>query len=118
MKSESSESCSAGHRIQYDPELYLPAMQETQVQSLGGEDPLAKGTSLYSTLTLAWRIPWTEVSGGLSPGDCKESDTTEPLTHTQCPPTLELPRLQQELHGCPGFYRETLLLCAGMFRKC
>ena len=36
----------------------LPAMQETWVQSLGWEDPLEKGTSVYSSI-LAWRIPWT-----------------------------------------------------------
>jgi len=39
----------------------LPAMQETRVQSLGGEDPLEKGT--HSSF-LAWRIPWTEEPGG------------------------------------------------------
>ena len=37
----------------------LPAMQETQVQSLGQEDPLEKGMATYSNI-LAWRIPWTE----------------------------------------------------------
>ena len=34
-------------------------MQETQVQSLGWEDPLEKGMAIHSS-TLAWRIPWTE----------------------------------------------------------
>ena len=34
----------------------LPAMQETQVQSLGQEDPLEKGMATHSS-TLAWRIP-------------------------------------------------------------
>ena len=34
----------------------LPAMQETQVQSLGQEDPLEKGMATYSSI-LAWRIP-------------------------------------------------------------
>ena len=34
----------------------LPAMQETQVQSLGQEDPLEKGMANYSSI-LAWRIP-------------------------------------------------------------
>ena len=33
-------------------------MQETQVQSLGWEDPLEKGTATHSSI-LAWRIPWT-----------------------------------------------------------
>ena len=42
----------------------LPAMQETQIESLGWEDPLAKGMATHSTI-LAWRIPWTEESGGL-----------------------------------------------------
>ena len=61
----------------------LPAIQETQLQSLSWEDPLEKGMATHSN-TLAWRIPWTEESGGVySPwGGCKESDTTEQLTHT------------------------------------
>ena len=42
----------------------LPAKQETQVQSLGQEDPMEKGISTYSSI-LAWRIPWTEEPGGL-----------------------------------------------------
>ena len=37
----------------------LPAMQETQVQSLGLEDPLDNGMATHSSI-LAWRIPWTE----------------------------------------------------------
>ena len=39
-------------------------MKETWVQFLGWEDPLEKGMSIYS-ITLAWRIPWTEQPGGL-----------------------------------------------------
>ena len=42
----------------------LPAMQETQVRSLGWEDPLEKGTVTHSSI-LAWRIPWTEEPGRL-----------------------------------------------------
>ena len=42
----------------------LPVMQETQVQSLSQEDPLEKRRETHSS-TLAWRIPWTEESGGL-----------------------------------------------------
>ena len=38
--------------------------QETQVQSLGREDPLEEGTATHSSI-LAWRIPWTEEPGGL-----------------------------------------------------
>jgi len=41
----------------------LPAMQETQVQSLGGEDLLEKEMATHSS-TLAWKIPWTEEPGG------------------------------------------------------
>ena len=42
----------------------LPAMWETQVQTLGWEDPLKKGTAIHSSI-LAWRILWTEEPGGL-----------------------------------------------------
>ena len=41
-----------------------PAMPETRVRSLGWEDPLEKGMATHSS-NLAWRIPWTEVSGRL-----------------------------------------------------
>ena len=39
-------------------------MQETWVGSLGWEDPLEEGMATHSSI-LAWRIPWTEESGGL-----------------------------------------------------
>ena len=42
----------------------LPAMQKTQLQSLGWEDPLQKGTATHSSI-LAWKIPWTGERGGL-----------------------------------------------------
>ena len=42
----------------------LPAMQETQVQSLGREDPLEEGMATHSS-TLAWTIPWAEAPGEL-----------------------------------------------------
>ena len=42
----------------------LPAMWETQVRSLGWEDPLEKEMATHSS-TLAWRIPWTEEPGRL-----------------------------------------------------
>ena len=44
----------------------LPAMQETQVWSLGQEDPLEKGVATNSSI-LAWRIPWIEKPDGLQP---------------------------------------------------
>ena len=40
----------------------LPAMQGTQVQSLGWEDPLEKGMATHFSI-LAWRIPWIEELG-------------------------------------------------------
>ena len=43
---------------------YLPAVQETWVQSLGQEDPLKKGMSTHSSI-LAWTVPWTEEPGRL-----------------------------------------------------
>ena len=42
----------------------VPAMQDTRVWSLGQEDPVEKGMATHSSI-LAWRIPWTEESGGL-----------------------------------------------------
>ena len=42
----------------------VPAMQETWVQFLDQEEPLEKGMAIHSSI-LAWRIPWTEESGGL-----------------------------------------------------
>ena len=42
----------------------LAAVQETRVQSLGGEDPLEKGMATHPSI-LAWRIPWTEEPGRL-----------------------------------------------------
>ena len=42
----------------------LPAVQETQVRSLGQEDPLEKGMATHSSI-LSRSIPWTEEPGGL-----------------------------------------------------
>ena len=42
----------------------LPVVQETQVRSLGWEDPLERGMSTHASI-LAWRILWTEEPGGL-----------------------------------------------------
>ena len=62
----------------------LPTMQETQVQSLGWEDPLEKAMATHSS-TLAWKIPWTEEPAGYSPWGHKELDTTERLHFTPFP---------------------------------
>ena len=51
----------------------LPAMEETQVQSLSQEDLLEKGMAIHSSI-LAWRIPWTEEPGRLR-RDHKEYST-------------------------------------------
>ena len=42
----------------------LPAMWETWVRALGLEEPLEKEMATHSSI-LAWRIPWTEESGGI-----------------------------------------------------
>ena len=54
-------------------------VQETQLPSLGWEDPLEKETATHSS-TLAWKVPWTEEPGGLQSGDHKDADTLS--THT------------------------------------
>ena len=48
----------------------LPAMQETQVQFLGWEDPLEKRMATHYSIR-AWKIPWTEEPGGLVHGVSK-----------------------------------------------
>ena len=53
----------------------LPAVQETQVRSLGQKDPLEKEMATHSSV-LAWKILWTEESGGLQSMGSQESDTT------------------------------------------
>ena len=50
-------------------------MQETQVESLGQEDPLEKEMATHNSI-LAWKIPWTE-RPGRGPWGLRESDTAE-----------------------------------------
>ena len=59
-----------------------PVMWETWVRSLGLEDPLEKGTAIYSSI-LAWRITWMGSLASSSPWVCKESDVTEQLSLTK-----------------------------------
>ena len=60
----------------------LPAVQETWVRSLGGEDALEKGMAPHSNV-LAWRILWTEESGGLwSMGSQRVRDDWATNVHT------------------------------------
>jgi len=61
-----------------------PALQETEVRSLGGEDPLEEGMATHSSI-LAWRIPWTEEPGRLQSIGCplmQLSTHTNTHTHT------------------------------------
>ena len=52
----------------------LSAIQETQVQSLGWEDPLEEAMETHSSI-LAWRIPRTEEPGGLQSMESQKSQT-------------------------------------------
>ena len=60
----------------------LCAVQETQIESLGQEDPLEKGMATHSCI-LAWRIPGTEKNGWLSLWGSKQCNTAEWLTLSQ-----------------------------------
>ena len=57
-----------------------PAMQETQVRSLGQEDPLDEEMAIHSNI-LAWRIPWEGETDGLQSMGHKDSDMTEQLNY-------------------------------------
>ena len=57
----------------------LPAMQETQVSSLGQENPLEKEMTVSSSI-FAWRIPWTERAWWATVYAVTESDKNELLT--------------------------------------
>ena len=58
----------------------LPAVQDTQVRSLGWEDPLEEEMATHSSI-LGWKFHRQRRLAGYSPWDCKESDMTEQLTH-------------------------------------
>ena len=61
----------------------LPAMQETQVRSLGWEGPLEKGMATHSSI-LAWRIPQTEEPVGLqSMGSQRVGHNSGDLVHVR-----------------------------------
>ena len=53
---------------------HLPAMQETQVRSLGQKVPLEKEMATHSSI-LAWEIPWAEELGGLQSMELQKSQT-------------------------------------------
>ena len=86
----------------------LPAMQETQVGSLGLEDVVEKEMAIHSSI-LGWKIPWTEESGGLQSrgshmGSDMGSDMTEQLTLSgrySYDPLLQMRKLRHRLNGLP-----------------
>ena len=59
----------------------LPAVQETQIQSLGQKDLPEKEMATHSSI-LAWKFSWTQEPGGLQSMDRKELGPTEQLTLT------------------------------------
>ena len=67
---------------------HLPAIWETQVQSLGWEDLLGKERETHSSIP-AWRIPGTEEPGRLQSMASQRVDTTERLHFTSLPPWKE-----------------------------
>ena len=92
----------------------LPAQQETQVRSLGQEDPLEKGMATHCSV-LGWRIPWTE-EPGYSPWGRKESDTTEQLTLSQGRKTSWLPNIPIQGPQYLQFHLSTVREEAGIQR--
>ena len=67
----------------------LSTMRETQVQSLGGEDPLEKEMASHSS-TLAWKIPWTEEPCGLQSMRSQRVGHNRATSHTHTQSKLYL----------------------------
>ena len=65
--------------------------QETQVRSLGREDPLEKEMAIHSSI-LAWTIPWTEEPGRATVHGVTETDTREPLNNKNQTTTSSVPQ--------------------------
>ena len=78
---------------------HLPGMRETQVRSLGREDPLEKEMATHSS-TLAWRIPWREEPGRLQSMGSQSRTRLSDFTHS----------LTQEEAGGAGIWQS---LCHG-----
>ena len=82
----------------------LSAIQETQVHSLGQEDPLEKEMAIHSSI-LAWRIPWTKELGGLQSmglqrgGQSQSLGQEESLEKKRQPTAIFLPG---KFHGNRG----------------
>ena len=62
--------------------LQMKQTEQTQVRSLGWEDPLEEGTATYSSI-LAWKISWTEKPGRVAVHGIAKSETTEHITQKQ-----------------------------------
>ena len=62
--------------------------QETQIQSLGQEDPLEKEIVTLSSI-LAWEMPWTEMPGGLQSMGSQKSQTRLSMLARRCKKDLE-----------------------------
>ena len=60
----------------------LPTMQETQVQSLGREDPLEKEMATHSSTLLPGKFHGRRSLAGCNPWGCKELDMTEQFHFT------------------------------------
>ena len=84
----------------------LPAIQETQIQSLGQEDPLEEKMATHSSI-LAWRTPRTEDPGGLESGGKIESDATK---HTHIVPSRKT-CVREETRSPFSFCLLTFALC-------
>ena len=61
----------------------MQEVQETQVQSLGQEDPLEEGIATHSSI-LAWKIPWTEEPSGLQSMAFQDLATKPPEESVGC----------------------------------
>ena len=88
-------------------------MQETQVWSLGQEDPLEKEMAPHSS-TLAWKIPWTEVRGRLqsmvSQRVGHDWATSVHCRHQKLSANIEMPRQVQEANNVTKISKYSLLI--------
>ena len=71
-------------------------MQETQVQSLGQEDPLKKKMATHSSI-LAWEIPWTEEPGGLQSMGSPRVGHNSATEHTRILYSTTMTKVQREI---------------------
>ena len=83
----------------------LPAMQETQVQSLDWKDPLVKRMATHSSI-LAFRIPWAEGPGRL------QSLGSQRVRHDWATPTTLTSRREHPLWTKRGFFVVFFLFCS------